>query len=132
LEFPDQLCDYSLLITRQWANKIQSKIHVAVLISMNSMTSGSTTHSVGDSAAIIFTAQGSSPQLSPVRMAVLSQNTGIPYHAGSSQFYDALNNYDVHNVLRQQCTMQCDRIDKVIYSLKTQHINITNLATCLG
>jgi hypothetical protein len=28
--------------------------------------------------------------------------------------------------------MQCDRIDKVIYSLKTQHINITNLATCLG
>jgi len=45
---------------------------------MNSMTNGSTTHSVGDNAAIIFTAQGSSAQPAAVRMAVLLQNAG--YH----------------------------------------------------
>ena len=72
---------------------------MAVLISMNSMTNGYTTHSGGESAAIIFIAQGSSPQPSPVRMAVLLQNAGLPRYAESCQFYNALNNCDVHNVL---------------------------------
>ena len=75
---------------------------------MYSMTDRSTTHSRGDSAAITFTAQGSSPQPSPGRMAELLQNAGLPCHAGSRFFYNALKNYDVHNVLRQHCKMQDD------------------------
>jgi hypothetical protein len=42
-------------------------------------------------------------------MAVLSQNAGLPHHADSSQFYNAMKNYDVHNILRQHCKMQGDR-----------------------
>jgi len=81
------------------------------------MTNGSTTHSGGDSVAIIFTAQGSSPQPSPVRMAVLLHNAGIPQHAECSQFYDALKNYDVHKVLRQHCEMQGDRTERKMHGL---------------
>jgi hypothetical protein len=81
------------------------------------MTNGSTTHSGSESAAIIFTAQGSSPQPSPVRTAVLLQNAGLPHHAESSQFYNALKNYDVHNVLRQHCKMQGDRIEREMHGL---------------
>jgi len=84
---------------------------------MNSMTNGSTTHSGGYSSAITFTAQGSSPQPSPIRMTVLSQNTGLPHHADSSQFYNALKIYDVHNALRQHCKMQSDRIDREMHGL---------------
>jgi hypothetical protein len=71
----------------------------------------------GDSVAIIFTAQGSSPQPSPVRMAVMLQNAGMLHHAKSSQFYKALKDYDVHNILRQHCKMQGDIIERKMHGL---------------
>jgi len=45
-------------------------------------------------------------------MAVLLQNAGIPQHVECSQFYNALKNYDVHNVLRQHCEIQGDRTEE--------------------
>jgi len=50
-------------------------------------------------------------------MAVLLQNAGIPQNAESSQFYNALKNYDVHTVLRQQCKMHGDRIKREMHGL---------------
>jgi putative heme iron utilization protein len=50
-------------------------------------------------------------------MVVQLNNAGLPQHAHSRQFYNALKNYDVHNVLRQHCKMLGDMIEREVHGL---------------